>query len=81
MIKNYYAENVKVEWRRLVKDAYHRLEFETTRRFPYKYLPKTGLILDAVKRYIEGSITDLSMFRDDFFDGVLCLGAIITCRR
>lgn len=45
--KEYYALNVRKEWDRLVKDAHHGLEFETTLRFLKKHLPKKGLILDA----------------------------------
>jgi ubiquinone/menaquinone biosynthesis C-methylase UbiE len=46
-VRDYYTGYVRKEWRRLVKDAYHRLEFETTLHFLEKYLPKKGLILDA----------------------------------
>ncbi len=46
-VKNFYTATVRDEWRRLVRDAYHRLEFETTLHFLEKYLPKNGLILDA----------------------------------
>jgi S-adenosylmethionine-dependent methyltransferase len=46
-IKEVYKGSVKGEWRRLVKDAYHQLEFETTLRFLKKDLPTSGLILDA----------------------------------
>lgn len=35
------------EWKRLVRDAYHRLEFATTLHFLKKYLPEHGYILDA----------------------------------
>jgi SAM-dependent methyltransferase len=35
------------EWGRLVQDAYHRLEFETTLHFLRRYLPARGLLLDA----------------------------------
>lgn len=105
------------EWRRLVRDPFHRLEFDTTLLFLKKYLPKRGLILDAgggpgrytielaklgydvvllditqkllemakkriaragvrkkVKLIVEGSITDLSQFNDNYFDAVICLG-------
>ena len=38
-----------------------------------------------VKQFVEGSIEDLSMFGDENFDGVLCLGAplchIVDARR
>lgn len=46
-VQNFYTSSVGKEWRRLVKDAYHRLEFETTLRFLETYLPSQGLILDA----------------------------------
>lgn len=47
LVKKYYTGYVRKEWRRLVKDSYHRLEFDTTLHFLKKYLPKKGLILDA----------------------------------
>ncbi len=47
MVKEYYADRVRVEWRRLVRNAYHRIELDTTLYFITKYLPKNGLILDA----------------------------------
>jgi 2-polyprenyl-3-methyl-5-hydroxy-6-metoxy-1,4-benzoquinol methylase len=47
LVKEYYTGQVRVEWRRLVKDAYHRLEFDTTLLFLGKYLPKGTLLLDA----------------------------------
>lgn len=47
LVKEYYSGQVRGEWRRLVKDAYHRLEFETSLHFMEKYLPAHGLILDA----------------------------------
>jgi ubiquinone/menaquinone biosynthesis C-methylase UbiE len=115
--KEFYKTASEQEWNRLVKDAYHKLEFETTLRFLKKYLPDNGLILDAgggpgrytielaklgydvvllditpellekakleikkagvedkIKGVIEGSITDLSQFDDEKFDGVCCLG-------
>jgi SAM-dependent methyltransferase len=46
-VKDYYTGSVRKEWRRLIQDAYHRLEFETTLHFLEKYLPGKGLILDA----------------------------------
>lgn len=46
-VQQFYTEQVTGEWRRLVKDPYRRLEFETTLRFLEKYLPPQGLILDA----------------------------------
>ena len=47
LVKQYYADNVRSEWRRLVKDAYHQLEFTTTLHFLDKYLPSQGRVLDA----------------------------------
>lgn len=47
LVKEYYTQNVRSEWRRLVADAYSRLEFETTLHFLDKYLPLHGWVLDA----------------------------------
>jgi SAM-dependent methyltransferase len=47
LVKEYYSTHVHGEWRRLVQDAYHRLEFDTTLHYLEKYLPERGLILDA----------------------------------
>jgi len=47
LVRDYYTGQVRKEWRRLVRDAYHRLELETTLHYLEKYLPPTGLILDA----------------------------------
>jgi len=47
LVKKYYSETGMKEWRRLVRDAYQRLEFDTTMHFLKKHLPKKGLILDA----------------------------------
>ena len=47
LVKEYYTTQVRKEWRRLVRDAYHRLEYMTTLHFLEKYLPPNGLILDA----------------------------------
>jgi len=47
LVKNYYTGYAPKEWRRLIRDAYHRVEFETTIHFLEKYLPKRGRILDA----------------------------------
>jgi ubiquinone/menaquinone biosynthesis C-methylase UbiE len=117
LVKKYYSKIGIKEWKRLVRDPYHRLEFDTTFHFLKKYLPKKGLILDAgggpgrytielaksgydvvlldltpkllniakrqikkakvqnkVKKIVEGSIDDLSMFESNTFDGVICLG-------
>lgn len=112
-----YSDMVKREWSRLVRDPYHKLEFDTTIHYLKKYLPKKGLILDAgggpgrytielarlgynivlldlvkgnldeareqirraraqnrVKGIVEGSIVDMSVFKDNSFDAVICLG-------
>jgi 2-polyprenyl-3-methyl-5-hydroxy-6-metoxy-1,4-benzoquinol methylase len=42
-----YSSSAQDEWKRLIKDPYHRLEFETTLNFLKKYLPPKGLVLDA----------------------------------
>jgi SAM-dependent methyltransferase len=47
LVREYYTGQVRKEWQRLVRDAYHRLEFETTLYFLEKHLPKNGLVLDA----------------------------------
>lgn len=46
-VKQYYSEVGVKEWRRLVRDPYHRLEFETTMHFLKKHSPVEGLVLDA----------------------------------
>jgi 2-polyprenyl-3-methyl-5-hydroxy-6-metoxy-1,4-benzoquinol methylase len=46
-LRKLYATFWQKESVRLKKDAYHSLEFITTRRFLKKYLPKKGFILDA----------------------------------
>jgi SAM-dependent methyltransferase len=118
LVKKYYSEQGRKEWRRLARDSYHKLEFDTTMRFMEKYLPKKkGLVLDAgggpgrytielgrrgyevvlldlssdmlkiaaqqirksgvqekVRQIVQGSIDDLSMFDDETFDSVVCLG-------
>lgn len=47
LVKKYYREYGIKEWKRLTRDPYHKLEFDTTLHFLKKYLPKKGLILDA----------------------------------
>jgi S-adenosylmethionine-dependent methyltransferase len=47
MVEKYYCETVIREWRRLVRDPYQRLEFDTTMFFLRRTLPKMGLVLDA----------------------------------
>ena len=117
LVREHYSKYAVVEWERLTKHPYHRLEFDTTMHFLKKYLPKKGLVLDAgsgpgrytielaelgydvilldlapklleiareqimrenaesrVKQIIEGSVDNLSMFEDDTFDAVICLG-------
>lgn len=118
-MRSYYAEMREVEWRRLIRDPYHRLEFDTTMHFFKKYSPRKGVVLDAgggpgrytlelaklghevvlldltpelldiarnqikkakvadrVRQVLQGSIDDLSMFEDNTFDAVICLGAL-----
>jgi ubiquinone/menaquinone biosynthesis C-methylase UbiE len=120
LIREYYVRDSMREWKRLVRDQFHRLEFDTTMLFLKKYLPKKGLILDAgggpgrytielaklgydvillditlellqiakrkirmervqheVKDIVEASIEDLSMYDDNTFDSVLCLGGAL----
>lgn len=47
LVRKYYSEIGVKEWRRLVRDPYHRLEFETTMHFFKKHSPFEGLVLDA----------------------------------
>jgi len=47
LIREYYVKNSIGEWKRLARDPFQRLEFDTTMLFLKKYLPKKGLILDA----------------------------------
>jgi len=47
LVKKYYTGCGIKEWRRLVMDPYHKLEFDTTMYFLKKYIPKKSLILDA----------------------------------
>jgi len=117
LVKEFYTSKVRREWQRLVMDAYHRLEFDTTLHFLEQYLPARGIVLDAgggpgrytlalaqkgydvvltdltpanlefarrrirragmqkkVREIVSGSITDLSHFAENTFDGVLCSG-------
>lgn len=121
LVREYYTEYGIKEWRRLAKDPYRQLEFNTTLHFLKKYLPEKGLVLDAgggpgrytielaklgydivlvdltpkllkiaknkikkenlqdrVKQIIEGSIDNLSVFKDDTFDAVICLGGVLS---
>lgn len=45
LVQKYYRQYD--EWRRLVRDPYHTLEYETTLHFLREYLPPRGLLLDA----------------------------------
>jgi SAM-dependent methyltransferase len=118
LVKKYYSEQGLREWKRLARDSYHKLEFDTSMHFVENYLPQEkGLVLDAgggpgrytielgkrgnevvlldlssdmlkiaerqikksgvqekVRKIVQGSIDDLSMFGDETFDGVVCLG-------
>jgi len=47
LVKSYYTESVRSEWRRLIQGAKQRLEMETTLHFLAQSLPESGLILDA----------------------------------
>ena len=47
LVRDFYTGYVQKEWKRLIKDAYHRLEYETTLHFLEEHLPRKGLILDA----------------------------------
>jgi SAM-dependent methyltransferase len=46
-VRDFYDQSVAFEWRRLVTNPLRRLEFETTQYFLKKYLPPSGLLLDA----------------------------------
>ena len=46
-VRDFYTGYVRKEWRRLIRNAYYRLEFDTTLHFLEKHLPPNGLILDA----------------------------------
>lgn len=47
LVNKIYSEDPHREWKRLVKDPFHKLEFDTTMRFLRKYLPRKAIILDA----------------------------------
>ena len=47
LVRKYYSETGVKEWKRLVRDPYHRLEFDTTMHFLKKHSPAEGLVLDA----------------------------------
>lgn len=116
-VRDYYSKMGLKEWKRLERDAYHRLELDTTLHYLKKHLPSQGYVLDAgggpgrytielakmgydvalldftpgllevAKRQIrkaglqkkvrliaQGTICDLSHFKDETFDAVVCLG-------
>ncbi len=47
LTKKVYSASVSGEWKRLIKDPFHEMEFWTTFSFLKKHLPESGLILDA----------------------------------
>lgn len=47
LVKGWYAKTARDEWNRLDRDPYHQIEYLTTMYFLEKYLPDSGLILDA----------------------------------
>ena len=47
LTKEIYSRDAGREWNRLLKNPFHKLEFDTTMKFLKKYLPKKGFILDA----------------------------------
>ena len=47
VVRDYYMADVGLEWRRLARHPYSRLEFATTMHFLEQHLPQSGLVLDA----------------------------------
>lgn len=47
VVREYYTTYVGLEWRRLARHPYSRLEFATTMHFLEQHLPESGLLLDA----------------------------------
>ena len=47
VVKDWYASQASIEWRRLQQDPYHQIEFMLTMHFLEKYMPKSGTVLDA----------------------------------
>ena len=41
-VKEFYTGQVRKEWRRLIKDAYHHLELETSLHFSKSTCPPAG---------------------------------------
>ena len=46
-VKDYYDDTKDKEWERVAKDSYHKIEFYVTMELLKKYLPKSGVVLDA----------------------------------
>jgi len=46
-VRKWYDARADYEWKRLFQDGYHQLEYLVTTHFLERYLPKTGLVLDA----------------------------------
>ena len=46
-VRKYYDDIAEREWKRLTRHAYHRLEYIVTLHFLEKYLPPSGVVLDA----------------------------------
>jgi len=46
-VRRWYDSRAEYEWMRLFQDGYHQLEYLVTMHFLERYLPKTGLVLDA----------------------------------
>ncbi len=46
-VREYYDRLASAEWERLVKDAYHGLEFRATMACLHDHLPAEGTVLDA----------------------------------
>ena len=47
LTKKNYKKDALYEWNRLAQDPFHKIEFDTSIKFLKKYLPKSGVILDA----------------------------------
>jgi ubiquinone/menaquinone biosynthesis C-methylase UbiE len=46
-VNRWYDARAEYEWTRLLQDGYHQLEYMVTMHLLERYLPKTGLVLDA----------------------------------
>ena len=47
IVRSLYSQIVDREWNRLARDAFHRLEWDTTWRFLGEHLPDRGVVMDA----------------------------------